>query len=337
MRKLLLVAGLAAAALIPSMALAQSCEQQHDSQVGATFAGAGIGALIGATVAPRRDQGAGAVIGAASGAVIANQASRPDRDCSHAYGYYDHNNQWHARSIDRADARGYYDRDGAWVDGAPNGAYDSDGRWVAANDPGSDGYYDDQGRWAPAASGGYYDDRGQWVASASGHYEDGRWVSGHAAGAYDDNGRWVPGALGGHTDANGVWVADAQRGYWDSDHHWRAGAVRGYYDTRGVWIGATLSADTYGHDAGFQGGGDHRDLETREAWLERRIDSAVSDRSMSRYDADRDRDQLGAIRAAETDMRERSGQLTPRDEARLQSRLDTLSASVKQSVNGSGF
>lgn len=74
MRKLILVAGLAAAALVPSMAFAQSCEQQHDSQVGATFAGAGIGALVGATIAPRRDQGAGALIGAGAGAVIGGAA-----------------------------------------------------------------------------------------------------------------------------------------------------------------------------------------------------------------------------------------------------------------------
>jgi hypothetical protein len=338
MRKLLLVAGLAAAALIPSMAFAQqSCEQQHDNQALTTLAGAGIGALVGATIAPRRDEGAGALIGAGSGAVIANQASRPDRDCAHAYGYYDRNNQWHANATDRADARGYYDRDGAWVDGPPNGAYGSDGRWIAASDPNADGYYDDHGRWAPVASGGYYVERGQWVASVSGHWEDGQWVGGHTAGAYDANGRWVPGALSGHTDANGVWVADAQPGYYDGDHHWRAGSVRGYYDTRGVWIGATLSADAYGHDAGFQSGADHRDLDTREAWLERRIDAAVSDRSISGYDASEDRSQLAAIRSSETDMRERSGELSPRDESRLQSRLDTLSAEVRQSVNGAGF
>ena len=148
--------------------------------------------------------------------------------------------------------------------------------------------------------------------------------------------RWVPGALSGHTDANGVWVADSQPGYYDSDHHWRAGAVRGYYDTRGVWIGATLSADAYGHDAGFHGE-DRRDVDMREAWLERRIDSAASDRSMSGFDARQDRDQLTAIRSEETNMRERSGQLSPRDEARLQNRLDTLSAEVRQSVNGAGF
>jgi hypothetical protein len=336
MRKLILVAGFAVAALVPSMALAQSCQQQHDNQVATTFAGAGVGALVGATVAPRRDQGAGALIGAAGGAIIANQASRPSFDCSHAYGYYDSNNQWHATSTDRTDARGYYDRAGAWVDGAPNGAYGSDGRWVAASDPTPDGYYDDHGRWSPAATGGYYDERGQWVASVSGHYEDGRWVSGHGAGAYDANGRWVPGALSGHTDGNGVWVADMQHGYYDSDHHWRAGPVRGYYDTRGVWIGAALSADAYGADTNYNGMG-RRDVDTREAWLQQRIDTASADGSLNGRAAWRDRRQLASIRSDESYMRGAGHALSPRDEANLQGRLDSLSASLKASVNGAGF
>ncbi|MEJ0066591.1 MAG: hypothetical protein WDM85_15245 [Caulobacteraceae bacterium] len=54
MRKLLLVAGLAAAALTPSLVFAQSCEQQQDSQVATTLAG--IGALMGAT-GMRQDDG----------------------------------------------------------------------------------------------------------------------------------------------------------------------------------------------------------------------------------------------------------------------------------------
>ncbi len=337
MRKLLLVAGLAAAALVPSLAFAQqSCEQQHDSQVATTLAGAGIGALLGASVAPSRDRGAGAVVGAAGGAIVGSQVSRPDRDCAHAYGYYDHNNQWHANHVDRADARGYYDRDGAWVDGAPNGYYDTDNRWVAASNANSDGYYDDHGRWAPASSAGYYDDRNQWVASASGHYEDGRWVAGHDAGAYDANGRWISGARNGHADANGVWIADAQPGYYDSDHHWRAGQVRGYYDTRGVWIGTTPSADAYGANTSY-GGPSRRDVDSRQAWLQQRIDSAARDGSLSRFEARSDRRRLASIRRDETNMRAGDGQLSPQDEARLQNRLDVLSASVRQSVRGAGF
>jgi hypothetical protein len=336
MRKLLLVAGLAAAALTPSLVFAQSCEQQHDSQVATTLAGAGIGALVGAAVAPHRDQGAGAVIGASGGAIVASQVSRPDRDCTHAYGYYDHNNQWHARATDRADARGYYDRDGAWVQGAPNGYYDNGSHWIAARDTASNGYYDDHARWTPAASNGYYDDRGQWVASVSGHYEGGRWVAGHSAGAYDANGRWVAGALSGHTDANGVWNPDAQPGYYDSDHHWRAGAVRGYYDTHGAWVGTTLSADAYGVGASYNGAG-HRDVDSRVAWLQQRIDTASSDGSLNRYDARNARRQLSSIRRDETFLRQGDGQLSPRDEASLQTRLDALSGSLRTSLKGASF
>ena len=63
MRKLLLVAGLAAAALIPSLAVAQpSCEQQRDNRVVGTLAGAGIGALLGSAIAGHDDRAAGAVV-----------------------------------------------------------------------------------------------------------------------------------------------------------------------------------------------------------------------------------------------------------------------------------
>jgi hypothetical protein len=230
MRKLLLVSGLAVATLIPSLASAQSCEQQHGRQVASTLAGAGIGALIGAAVAPRHT-GAGAVIGASGGAIVASQASRPDRDCSHAYGYYDRDNQWHANNIDRADARGYYDRDGAWVDGAPDGYYGRDGRWVAN------------------------------------------------------------------------------------------------------------SASAYGANASYDGRyfGGRRDIDSRAAWLQQRIDSAVRDGSISRYEARNDRRRLDAIRRDESYLRDGEGRLRPRDEARLQARLDDLSVSLKSSVNGSGY
>jgi hypothetical protein len=339
MRKLLLVAGLSAAALVPSLAFAQSCEQQRDHQVVGTVAGAGIGALIGSAVAPRGDRGAGAVIGGVGGAVIGNQATRADADCAHAYGYYDQHNLWHANAVDRANARGYYDRDGVWVDGAPNGYYDAGGRWVAtANEASANGYYDSRGRWIPASAGGYYDDKGQWIASASGYYDDnGRWVSGETTGAYDGRGHWVSGAQSGHTDANGVWVADGQAGYYDSSHRWHAGLARGYYDTRGVWIAITPSASIAGADTSYQGGGERRDVDSREQWLEQRIRSAGSNGGLSQYDASNDLRELGAIRHQETRMRDADGALSPPDEARLQARLDNLSATVRQSLNGQGF
>jgi hypothetical protein len=339
MRKLLLVAGFAAAALIPSIALAQqSCDQQRNNQVADTFAGAGAGALLGGAIAPRGDRAAGAVIGAASGAVIGSQVGRPYADCRHAYGYYDHANQWHANAIDRADARGYYDRDGAWVDGAPNGYYDGSGRWIAAaTDSTANGYYDGRGRWVPASASGYYDDGGQWVVSASGHYDDnGRWVPGQAMGAYDANGRWMPGARSGHAGPDGAWIADAQPGFYDSDHHWRAGQTRGYYDSQGVWMVIPPNADTNGADASYDGDGGRRDLDSREAWLQRRIQSAASNGVLNRDDTDKDLMRLDSVRREEAGMRDSGGQLSPQDEAQLQDRLDHLAAELRRTLDGAG-
>jgi len=333
------VAGLAAAALVPSIALAQqSCEQQHNGQVADTFAGAGAGALIGSAIAPRGDRAAGAVIGAASGAVIGSQVARPYADCRHAYGYYDHANQWHANAIDRADARGYYDRDGAWVDGAPNGYYDGGGRWIAAaTDPMANGYDDGHGRWVPASADGYYDDSGLWVASVSGHYDDnGRWVPGQAMGAYDVSGRWIAGARSGHAGPDGVWIADAQPGYYDSDHHWRSGEIRGYYDSQGVWMATPRSADASGADADFQGPADRRDLDRREARLEQRIRSASHDGILNREDTDNDLTRLDSIRHQEAGMRDGAGQLSPQDEGQLQDRLDHLNAELRKTLGDAG-
>lgn len=43
------------------------------------------------------------------------------------------------------------------------------------------------------------------------------------------------------------------------------------------------------------------------------------------------------IRREEGGMRSGDGRLAPQDEARLQARLDNLSTTVRQSVNGQGF
>ncbi len=138
MRKLFLVAGLAVAALVPSLASAQqSCESQRGGQVAGTVVGAGLGALIGSAIGGRGNHTTGAVIGGVSGAVIANSASAPSADCAHAYGYYDRDSQWHANAVARENAQGYYDRNGAWVVGAPTGHYDTAGRWVVTGAYGS--------------------------------------------------------------------------------------------------------------------------------------------------------------------------------------------------------
>jgi uncharacterized protein YcfJ len=120
MRKNLLLAGLAAAALIPSLAMAQvTCEQRSANRAAGTAAGAVAGALLGSAVAGHGDKGTGAVVGGVGGAVIGNQLARGPRDCAHAYGYYDNDNRWHDNGVDRSVAYGYYDRNGAWIDGSP--------------------------------------------------------------------------------------------------------------------------------------------------------------------------------------------------------------------------
>ncbi len=334
MRKFSLVAGLAAAAFIPSLAMAQSsCEQQHGGQVAATVAGAGIGALLGSAVAGRGNHTTGALIGGVGGAIVGNQAGKPSADCAHAYGYYDHNSQWHANVVDRREATGYYDRDGAWIDGAPNGYYEGD-RWVSARaSTDAAGYTDSRGRWIPSSANGYYDDGGAWVATVSGHYDErGRWVAGQTAGAYDAQGRWMPGARSGHTNSQGAWVADPQPGYYDAAHVWRAGQANGYYDAQGQWqwIGRTNGVS---YETSNRAQGMYQDLGRREAWLDQRIRNAAADGSLDGRTSRQDLRELQSIRRSEATFRSRNGRLSNQDQAYLQARLDSLDASVRASRN----
>jgi hypothetical protein len=190
MYTLALIAGLAGAALIPSLASAQpqSCQQQHEQRVVGTIAGAGIGAAIGGLVAGHSQSGAGMLVGGVTGAVIGNQVTRPTADCAHAYGYYDSDGRWHATGAARADAQGYYDRDGVWVNGAPNGYYDTGGRWVSG-DSRQQGYYDTRGDWVPAQVNGYYDTQGRWTVNSPNARD-----RGDNASYYQDSGHMYRGA-----------------------------------------------------------------------------------------------------------------------------------------------
>jgi hypothetical protein len=133
MRKNLLLAGFAVAALLPSLAMAQeNCEQRSSNRVAGTIVGAGLGALLGSAVAGHGHKGDGALVGAGVGGVVGNQASKGPRDCQHAYGYYDNDNRWHDNGVDRTVAYGYYDRSGAWVDGQPNvSGYSADAAYTS--------------------------------------------------------------------------------------------------------------------------------------------------------------------------------------------------------------
>src|SRR6185503_9064329 len=120
MRKHLIFAGIAAASLIPTLAMAQeTCEQRSAHRAEGTAVGAIAGALLGSAVAGHGEKGTGAVVGGVGGAIVGNQLSRGPRDCAHAYGYYDNDNRWHDNGVDRSVAYGYYDRNGVWIDGAP--------------------------------------------------------------------------------------------------------------------------------------------------------------------------------------------------------------------------
>jgi hypothetical protein len=131
MRKLLLIAGVAALTL-PGIASAQpGCrEQQHENRVAGTVVGAGFGALLGGVITGKPG---GAALGAVGGGVVGNVAAGASTPCN---GYYDANGVWHYSD-------GYYDNAGAWH--TASGYYDGDGKWVEG--PGPSG--------APPAAGDY--------------------------------------------------------------------------------------------------------------------------------------------------------------------------------------
>jgi len=324
MHKNLLAAGIAAAALIPSVAFAQqTCEQRRSQQAVGTIAGAGIGALLGSAIAGKGDRTAGAVIGGLGGGVLGNQLSKSSGDCAQAYGYYDNAGAWHASTVSRQNARGYYDRQGQWVEGAPLGHYDSSGRWtVASNEPAAAGYYDRGGRWVPASATGYYAADGRWVeGAASGHYDTrGRWIAGPATGRYDVNGRWIAGRA--------TRPSDVQPGYYDNGQ-WRRGEVTGYYDARGRWIMVQANNDHNGGRANAPS-----DIPGRQAWLDERIRRGLNDGTLTRAEGNRALRTLAAIGREERSLRRRGGDLRPRDQHMIMAKLDTLSDDVRDMRRG---
>ncbi|MGZ3233670.1 MAG: glycine zipper 2TM domain-containing protein [Croceibacterium sp.] len=241
-----------------------------------------------------------------------------------AYGYYDTQGQWHATAVTQGRATGYYDRDNTWVTGAPNGYYDERRNWVPQRADGSaSGSYDSQNRWIPASSNGYYDDRGQWIAgTASGHYDtNGRWTAGVTVGHYDDRGRWIAGDASGHRNAAGQWIADPQPGYYDSRGHWNAGETSGYYDGRGRWVSTGIAVSVATSD---NVGADNRPtILSQLSALDQYVRDARSQRSLSNRQATRLQRELRSIRTSERAMtHSRRGNLSDRDEAKLQDRID---------------
>lgn len=334
MRIQTLAAGVCAAALIPTIALAQqTCEQRQSNRVVGTLAGAGIGALAGSAIAGHGARDEGAVIGGVAGALIGNQATKGKQDCARAYGFYDNQGGWHANTVARGDASGYFDRDGAWVEGAPRGYYGRDGRWVQANtDASASGYYANN-LWVPASAGGYYAQDGRWIAAASGYYDrSGQWLSGPATGRYDADGHWMEGQASGRRDASGAWIADPQPGYYDKGR-WVRGETFGYYDARGQWIATDgrvqhVNMNQGGPRAGFAA----PSVDERQAQLAERINRGAQNGRLSRAEVSQARRTLVAIERQERSLRTRQGYLGPKGRATIMARLDDLSKSLRLDV-----
>ena len=248
-----------------------------------------------------------------------------------AYGYYDDRGMWHAATVNRGSASGYYDRNDRWVEGTPNGHYDAQGRWIAHNgDATSSGSYDAKGRWIPASAGGYYDANKNWVAgSASGYYNSrGRWIAGPTVGRYDARGRWIAGSAAGRRDSNGNWIADPQPGYYNSNGRWIAGTATGYYDNRGRWINTGITSGVGSDQSGL--GPIPRVVRARLTWMDQYIRASNSQGTLSRVETNRSLRELAGIRNSERAMiRDRRGELSVRNEAAINIRLDRLSDKLR--------
>lgn len=327
MRIHLLVAGVAAAAIVPTLALAQqTCEQRRSERVAGTVVGAGLGALLGSAIAGKGDRTAGAIVGGLGGGVVGNQVSKGNGDCAKAYGFYDNSGAWHASNVARGNAQGYYDREGRWTDGAPNGHYDTAGRWSVANtEPSAAGYYDARGRWVPVSATGYYADNGRWVTGAApGHYDrSGRWIQRPSSGRYDARGRWIAGQP---SRASGNGRGEVHLGYYEQGR-WHAGETTGYYDARGRWI------PVEGWQPNRQRGA-QMDIDARQSWLGQRIRNGLDDGSLTRREGNMAMRTMASIEREEAGLRTRNGNLRPRDEQMIQARLDSLSESIRVARRG---
>lgn len=328
MRNRYLMAGIALAALTPSMASAATCEQQRSGRIAATVGGGAVGALLGTAIAGKGDNTEGAIIGGVIGAVAGNQIAKPsrDNDCRYAYGWYDKQGRWHATRVRASEARGYYDRNGDWVAGRPTGYYDGD-RWMAySGDVSTYGYTDSNGYYVPANAYGYYDANDQWQTGyASGYYDSrGRWVAGPVRGYYDSRGRWVNGNPPYGSDA-ASWSSVQQPGYWENGR-WVSGTTYGYYDSRGRWV----RSDRYGNQTGGDRWADDNwndyptNLDQRITYLRDRVQRMEDRGRLSRADERYTLDELSRIEYQHQAFM-RDGRLNAREEATIRNRLDRLS------------
>lgn len=121
--KSLLLAGLAAVALAPSLANAQdySCQtRSNNNRTVGTIVGAGLGALLGNSIGEHGGKVGGTIIGGVGGGVAGNMIAGSATHCqSNRYGYYDNNGRWIPNT---RTSYGYYDADGRWVENGYNNA-----------------------------------------------------------------------------------------------------------------------------------------------------------------------------------------------------------------------
>ncbi len=121
MLKPILLAGLAAAALVPAAAQAQdNCQRARaNNEAVGTLLGAVGGALLGNAVTGHGGRTGGTIIGGVGGAVVGNRIAASGTHCGeNAYGYYDTNGNWVPRTYT---AYGYYGPDGRWIAQSPQG------------------------------------------------------------------------------------------------------------------------------------------------------------------------------------------------------------------------
>ena len=131
------------------------------------------------------------------------------------------------------------------------------------------------------------------------------------------------GAASGHRDSAGVWMSADQPGYYDNRGRWHAGATSGYYDGQGRWIAKPSNSN--GPVSGMP-----REVRARAVWLDSYIRSANREGTLNRAETNRAMRDLNNIRRSERMMRRnRDGELSVRDEAAINVRLDRLSGQLR--------
>src|SRR5258706_12230907 len=102
MRKTILLAGLAAATLTPSLAMAQvTCEQRSANRTAGTVLGAIGGALVGNAVSKHGGKTGGTGIGGVARAALRNNLARGPQDCAPPHGSYHKQGRWHDNRVRR--------------------------------------------------------------------------------------------------------------------------------------------------------------------------------------------------------------------------------------------